>query len=226
MMKKLVVAVSCLFLVSASSDLQKKYIRSGDYDIECYVSINKLKHYAEGRIYYWYKAGDIHQSRSRTGGDVLHNTYTKYYKSKQLAEQGVFDYGLKDGDWRTWYENGNPKTIIQWKKGRKQGTYVKYKENGALEQTGFYKANKKVKTWINHISKDTVFYKGDSSYVAKPKTRLKKFLERTFRKRDSLEKLERQLKRQEKRKADSLKRITRRLERQKNKSTKNTKNKT
>ena len=220
-MKKTITILLCLLLVSVSSDLQKKYIRSGDYDIECYVSLEKLKHFADGRVYYWYKTGDIHQSRSRVGGYVLHDTYTKYYKSKQLAEQGSFDFGLKDGEWRTWYENGNPNTILQWKKGRKHGIYIKYEENGALVQSGFYSNNKKSKTWINYKQKDTVYYQGDSSYVTKPKTRLGKYFERTFKKRDSAEKAQRRLKRQQKRKADSIKRVQRKLERQQKKEAKN-----
>ena len=219
-MKKLAAVVLCLFLVSVSSELQKKYIRSGDYDIECYVSLEKLKHFAEGRMYYWYKTGEIHQSRSQAGGYVLHEDYTKYYKSKQLAEKGTFDYGLKHGEWRTWYDNGNPNTIIQWKQGRKNGLYVEYEENGALAQSGYYNNNRKSRTWINHITKDTVYYRGDSSYVAKPKTRVGRFFDRNFKKRDSAEKAQRRLKKQQKRIADSIKRAQRKLERQQKRAAK------
>lgn len=220
-MKKIVLVLVSFLLLSVTSDLQKKYIRSGDYDIECYVSLEKLKHFADGRIYYWYKTGDIHQSRSQVGGYVLHDAYSKYYKSKQLAEKGAFDYGLKNGEWRTWHENGNPNTIIEWKKGRRNGLYVKYEENGALLQSGYYSNNKKAKTWINYRSKDTIFYQGDSSYVTKPKARLGKYFERTFKKRDSTEKAKIKLKRQLKRKADSIKRAQRKLERKQKKTSKN-----
>ena len=50
-------------------------------------------------MYYWFKSGEIHQSISSSGGFVLHKNYLKYFKSNQLAEEGAFSYGLKDGEW-------------------------------------------------------------------------------------------------------------------------------
>jgi len=203
-----------ILLMSVSSDLQRKYIRSGDYDIVCYVSLKKTGNYNEGREYYWFKTGEIHNSVSSAGGLVLHDKYEKFYRSKQLAERGIFDYGLKDGEWRTWYENGYLESICKWNNGQKNGVFLSYGEDGTLVLSGNYKKDEKIKTWINHKLKDTVFYKGDSIYGVKPKSILNGLFNRIFKKKDSTEKAQAKLERQMKRSADSIKRAIRKQKRQ------------
>ncbi|MCK8480935.1 toxin-antitoxin system YwqK family antitoxin [Psychroserpens algicola] len=214
-MKKLVLIIMGVTLfLSVNSDVQRKQIRSGDYDIVCYVALKEIKHFIEGREYFWFKTGEIHNSISQSGGLVLHNEYEKFYRSRQLAEKGNFDYGLKDGEWRTWHENGNIQSISTWKNGQKNGLFLSYDEDGTKIQSGTYNNNEKTKLWINHKLKDTVYYKGDSAFSAKPKSKLKGFFNRIFKKRDSTERAQRKLELQLKRRTDSIERIQRKQERQ------------
>jgi hypothetical protein len=207
-MKKLVlILIGVILFLSVSSDVQRKQIRSGDYDIVCYVSLKEIKNYTEGRAYYWFKTGEIHNSISQAGGLVLHEGYEKFFRSKQLAEKGNFDYGLKDGEWRTWYENGNVQSITDWKNGQKNGLFLQYDGSGTLVVSGNYNKNKKAKTWINHKLKDTVYHKGDSIYMAKPKSN--NLFTHLFVKRDSTEKAQIKLERQLKKKSDSIEKIKR-----------------
>ena len=89
----------------------------------------------------------------------LHSSYMKYYKSNQLAEQGEFDYGLKNGIWKEWYENGQIKQTIEWRKGLKSGASISYDTIGSPIEKGIYRNNKKAGTSINLKMKDTIRYK-------------------------------------------------------------------
>ncbi len=201
-------------LLSVSSEMQRKYIRAGDFDIVCHVALKQVNNYQNGKLYYWFKTGEIHTSISNAGGLVLHEDYSKFYRSKQLAEKGDFNYGLKDGEWRSWYENGSLKTIIDWKSGLKHGVYISYDQEGELKESGTYTNHKKSRMWINHKLKDTTYYKGDSAYATKPVSKVNGFFSKLFRKRDSTEKAQIKFDRQLKRKADSTSRIQRKKEKQ------------
>jgi len=201
-------------LLSFKSNLQKKIIREGRFDIECYVYLKKVKDFDSNKEYFWFKAGSIHNSVANAGGLVLHKKYTKHYRSNQLAEQGEFNYGLKDGLWQEWYENGNLKSSTEWESGFKECKYNFYDENGSLILSGKYRQSKKINTWINHKIKDTIFYKKDSAYSVKPKSKLGNLFDKIFKSKDSLNRAQQKLERKSKRKQDSINRSSRRLERE------------
>lgn len=202
MKKNIILLFLCIICISFTSDLQKKVIREKGFDIECYVSLKKQTKLRENKLYYWFKAGKIHNSMSNSGGFVLHDQYSKYFKSNQLAEQGKFDYGLKTGTWRTWYENGKIKHIENWRKGYKEGVFKVYDSLGEITLEGVYKNNLKYGQWLDYVKKDTIYYKKDSIFSEKPKS----FIQRKLRKKDSLEKVQIKLDRINRRKADSIKR--------------------
>ncbi len=213
-MNKLVAIFGSIILfLSVSSDVQRKRIRQGDFDIECYVYIKKLESFHKKKEYYWFKSGEVHNSYANVGGLVLHDEYKKFYRSRQLAEQGFFNYGLKHGKWRDWYENGKIKSITNWNNGYKSGKYYEYNDSGVLLISGKYKRSIKSGTWINHKIADTTYYKKDSIYSEKPKSKTSKFFARIFRKRDSVEVAKKKQERLEKRRQDSIKRSQRKSER-------------
>ncbi len=186
-MKKIGILILVLFICLAfSSDLQKKIVRQGAFDIECYIALKEINTFNTNKIYYWYKSGEIHQSQSNIGGNVLHNTFIKYYRSNQLAEKGDFNYGLKTDVWKSWHENGQLKLQEYWNNGYKDGDVTKYDVDGNLILKGKYKNNLKVGQWINYKTKDTTYYKNNSKLEEKPTN----FLQRFLRKKDSLEKVQ------------------------------------
>ncbi|WP_299883460.1 hypothetical protein [uncultured Lacinutrix sp.] len=179
----LTVLLSTLF--SVNNDLQKKVIRDGDHDIECYVSLKKIKSFDSDKMYYWYKSAAVHHSMSSAGGYVLHSSFTKFYKSNQLAEQGNFNLGLKNGVWQTWYENGQLKERQEWKNGQKHGDFISRDSLGNILEKGNFKHNKKAGSWVNTKTKDTVFYKKGAVLVPETNDKKEGFFKRLFKKKEN-----------------------------------------
>ncbi|WP_353780195.1 hypothetical protein [Winogradskyella sp. 3972H.M.0a.05] len=173
-----------IFSIFFGFNTQKKIIYQDGFKIECSVYLEDVNAEKNSREYFWFKSGKINNSYGSVGGQVLHDTYSKYYRSNQLAEQGGFDMGLKHGTWKSWFENGRLKTILNWKGGLLHGDYASFDTNGKLIESGTFKNNLKSKLWINHITKDSTYYTKDSTYNKKPEN----FFQRIFKKRDSLEK--------------------------------------
>ncbi len=210
-MKKILWLVSLAFVcVAFGPDLQKKVIRTSDgFDVECYISPTKLKRYNSKKMYHWFRSGRLHQTVASAGGYVLHKEYLKYYRSNQIAEEGTFSYGLKVGAWRTWHENGIPKTIEHWRNGYRDGKFIAYDSLGKTTLTGAYTYNLKSGYWIDHITKDSTYYKGEDSFKERPLN----LIERTLRKKDSLEKVEIKRERVAQRYKDSVGRVERKVAR-------------
>ncbi|MGH1387347.1 toxin-antitoxin system YwqK family antitoxin [Kordia sp.] len=164
---------------------QKRIINTHDFDYEFYISSEKIKKPKVEKTYFWYKSGEIHQSTGDIGGAVLVNAYIKYYKSKQLAEKGVFDKGLKDGVWKNWHKNGSLSKIEKWKKGFRHGDFIIYTENGKKKVEGKYRNHKKHGAWIDYVSQDTLVYKKGILVPKKQKDTIKRepFLKRIFKKK-------------------------------------------
>ncbi|MDO5981456.1 toxin-antitoxin system YwqK family antitoxin [Flavivirga spongiicola] len=209
-MKRIIGIIICSTLCFAfSADVQRKVIRDNGFDIECYVALEKQTNFNKNKTYYWFKSGQIHQSMSTSGGLVLHKEYSKYYKSKQLAEQGTFSFGLKIGDWKTWHTNGKLKTHGAWVNGYKNGRFKAYDSLGNLMVKGDYKNNLKAGYWIDFTKKDTTYHKNNFEFKERPKN----LVERILRKRDSLEKIQIKVDRLTKRKNDSINRVKLKLKR-------------
>ena len=209
-MKRIIGIIICATLCFAfSADVQRKVIRDNGFDIECYVALEKRTNFNKNKTYYWFKAGQIHQSVSTSGGLVLHKAYSKYYQSKQLAEQGAFSFGLKIGNWKTWHENGKLKTNQAWNNGYREGHFKTYDSLGNLIIKGDYKNNLKVGYWIDFVKKDTTYHKNNFEFKERPKN----LIERILRKRDSLEKIQIKTDRIAKRRHDSINRVKLKFER-------------
>lgn len=178
-------------------------VRENGFDIECYISLNKIKNFQAFKTYYWFKSGRIHSSLGNAGGYVLHQSCSKYYRSNQIAEKGFFNKGLKDGVWESWYENGQLQLQEFWKDGYRDGLSSAYDSEGEIIFTGDYSNNLKTGRWINYKAKDTTYHKNDSIYVEKPLG----LIMRVLRKRDSLEKVQIKLDKINKTQTDSLKRL-------------------
>ena len=178
-----------LFLSSNHSSngdkIQKKILRINGFDIECYVSLKEMTSFDENKMYYWYKSGEIHQSISSAGGLVLHSKFDRFYESNQLVEQGAFDYGLKNGVWKTWNEDGSLNQTIEWNRGLRDGDFRSYDALGNLIEKGSYKKDKRNGSWINLITKDTLKYKSGEPLILDNKTKKEIFFKRLFKKKDS-----------------------------------------
>ncbi|PTX64075.1 MORN repeat protein [Kordia periserrulae] len=175
----------CAFVLIVFLIPQKRIINASDFDYEFYISSEKLKKPKNDKTYFWFKSGKIHQSKADVGGFVLVDEFTKYYKSKQLAEKGTFSDGLKDGVWRSWHENGTVATVETWKNGYRHGDFVQFAKNGNTIEEGRYRNHQKHGTWIQHISQDTLRYKKGVVIPKKEKDTVQKvpFLKRIFKRK-------------------------------------------
>ncbi len=209
MKQVLVILIITLFCFAFTTDVQKRVIRDKEYDIECFVTSKALKNYNNKKMYYWFRSGKVHRSVSSSGGFLLHGNYSKFFKDNRLAEQGEFSQGLKHGAWKTWYKNGQLKTKEYWDNGFKEWGFTSFDSLGNPVLKGHYRNNKRAGKWIDFANKDTLYYKDNTPYKEKPLN----LIERTVRKRDSLEKIQIKQERITKRYNDSLKRVKLKKER-------------
>ncbi len=182
-----------LFFSFSGAPVQKKVIRTKEFDIQFYVSLKK-KRANQNKEYFWYKSGEIHKSVGNAAGELLHLQYVKYYTDNSLAEKGEFKYGLKKGVWKQWYQNGQVMEESRWVDGVKYGPYSYYNEMGELVITGKYRDNIKIGVWINLKTQDTTWYKKGRAFKEHPKIVKKRqdsiegkkgFFKKLFEKKDS-----------------------------------------
>lgn len=165
-MRSLYLLIGFMLLCSFSDTSLIKRISDVQYRYEFYTTTKKITPKA-GRNYYWFKGGAIHNAETGTAGELLHDGFQKYYHSNQLAEAGKFKNGLKEGYWKTWYENGVLQSETYWDSGQKDGVYYSYDQTGLMVEKGNYRNNIKNGRWINYIAKDTLKYRDGKIVVKK-----------------------------------------------------------
>lgn len=92
----------------------------------------------QDRLYLWYRANDIKQTRGGIDGKALDGNYIVYYHDKNLKEKGFTKKGLRTGKWLRWYHNGEIQEFVNWKKGLKNGKFSTYNEAGKIILKGKY----------------------------------------------------------------------------------------
>lgn len=155
-------------LISFSDPYSIKRISDKDFRYEFYTTDKKIKTKSD-KIYYWFKGGLIHNAQAGIAGELLNEKFTKMYHSNQLAEQGYFKNGLKNGLWKTWHKNGMIETTQKWSNGVRTGKFYHFNEDGLTIQKGKYKRGNKHDVWIDFIKKDTLKYKNGIIFIKKIK---------------------------------------------------------
>jgi antitoxin component YwqK of YwqJK toxin-antitoxin module len=61
------------------------------------------------------------------------------YQANQKVEEGKYGDNKKIGQWREYYCNSNPKSILTYNNGRPDGNAVMYHENGKVSEEGIWK---------------------------------------------------------------------------------------
>lgn len=166
--------------------LHKKKIQTTTEKEDCVVILKSLNP-SLNSTYYWYKSNEIHQSKGGYSGNLLHGDYTRYYITNQLSEKGVFSFGLKVKEWKSWFKNGQLKSVCNWKNGRLSGNYTLYDDFGKILLSGKYSKGNKVGKWIDYVKKDTICYKKGNVFLKKSKdssiVKKELFYKRIFKKR-------------------------------------------
>jgi hypothetical protein len=109
--------------------------------IESFVVVNqhKSKSLKSDRFYTWYTANAVRHTQGGTAGKLLHGMYVLSNHKKDLIAKGQFRYGLRVGQWQHWHVNGQTKSVEQWKKGKRHGSYRGYDIQGNPLEKGNYR---------------------------------------------------------------------------------------
>ncbi|MCF6367019.1 MAG: hypothetical protein L3J35_12560 [Bacteroidales bacterium] len=106
---------------------------------------------------------DIFEGDTINYTDANHNKqgYWVVFKNRtsQKLQEGMYFQGKKDGVWKSYYVNGNLKSLITYVKGEKSGEAKIYYENGNIAEEG---------TWVvdKWVGKYKSYYKnGKLSYL-------------------------------------------------------------
>lgn len=77
--------------------------------------------------------------------------WTYYYPSGKLMQTGEYDrFGLASGEWRFYSEAGGLIRLEHYFRGKNDGSYVEYDENGETVVNGLYSNNLQDSTWRYH----------------------------------------------------------------------------
>ena len=106
---------------------------------------------------------------SETMGDLIWRDGVYYKKFSDVPFngkvdgdiKGQFKNGKKEGTWVRYYENGQLFSVSNYNMGRKDGAWVTYNNKGMLIEKGLYINNLEEGTWIRFYENGEISYKGD-----------------------------------------------------------------
>ncbi len=99
---------------------------------------------ANNRLFYtWFSHHKIHTTRGGFEGHLLHGEFLVMNKARDLLQKGQFYYGLKNKVWKTWYPDGELKSITHFKKGKLHGVEIQFDDMGDVVSKTRYRFGKK-----------------------------------------------------------------------------------
>jgi hypothetical protein len=93
--------------------------------------------------YTWLKNQTVLTTQGGYSGKLLHGNYESFYPNNNLMGKGKFSYGLKDGTWLYWREDGTLKTSEYWKNGQKEKDVILFNSSGVDSLIIPYKKDQK-----------------------------------------------------------------------------------
>lgn len=79
------------------------------------------------------KTPRIEKSWIEKGGVKEYTKETHYYASGQKEKEGGLKDGLREGNWKAWYQNGTIWSEGDFIQGKSHGVFKIYAENGVLQ---------------------------------------------------------------------------------------------
>ena len=67
--------------------------------------------------YSWQRNGQLKSTRGDFSGNILHGSFQEFDKSGRLLEKGIYYFGTKDGEWKSWDRNGEIIRLEKWNRG-------------------------------------------------------------------------------------------------------------
>lgn len=90
------------------------------------------------RDYYSFKNFKIHKKQGFVYKNILNGIYECSISSFGIVEKGSFTYGLKNGVWKRWHNNGKLSSIEQWEDGLLNGAFSEFDQNSIHVKSGEY----------------------------------------------------------------------------------------
>ena len=91
--------------------------------------------------------------------------YKTYYENGQIEHEGIYEDGKAHGIWKSYYENGQLKSEGIYEDDKAYGIFKSYYENGQLQQEGIYEDGKAHGIWKSYYEngqlKSEGIYKDD-----------------------------------------------------------------
>ncbi len=91
--------------------------------------------------------------------------YIDKYPSGIIKYRGYFRFGLRHGQWVSFYGSGTPWSEQSYNKGKRQGANIVYYENSKVRYKGFYRNDIRDSVWTFYDSlgllMKTIVYKDD-----------------------------------------------------------------
>lgn len=75
--------------------------------------------------------------------------------------RGKISKGLREGEWFSYYKDGQLRNRSNWLDGRKDGKWISYHENGQRREKGSYKTGLKFGWWRGYHQNGEIAYKGE-----------------------------------------------------------------
>ncbi|MGB3468383.1 MAG: hypothetical protein WBA74_24070 [Cyclobacteriaceae bacterium] len=128
----------CHLTIPEEQFLIKKRISYGD-SLHLFTTIDEMvgSGFQPEKTYYAYRFGKISQLQGTANGKPLHGQYELFYQKKPV-QKGTFRSGLKHGLWYSWNQEGVLIETCTYKKGRKDGDFIKYDNQGNPVFLGSY----------------------------------------------------------------------------------------
>lgn len=86
--------------------------------------------------------------------DLLHGSETWWYPNQSLWKIGSWNKGKMDGKWQQYRENGLQISSIEYVDGRQHGLSVEWYKDKRIKVSGYYTNNRKTGTWEHYRYKD------------------------------------------------------------------------
>ncbi len=92
-------------------------------------------------------------------------------KERYITLTGNFENGLREGQWTSYYENGEVKNVAFYHKDLLNGDYKSFDTHGDLKESGKFVNNKKEGEWLFKGGLQVVKFENDKAVSTVKKTR-------------------------------------------------------
>ncbi len=93
------------------------------------------------------------------GNDSIALHEVQYHDDGSLYLEGIYEDGLREGEWLSWYPDGTIWSKGYFSKGERTGKSWVYHPSGKLYMKGSYENGKKIGTWLVYDEEGIVLAK-------------------------------------------------------------------